>query len=101
MQWKGTLLPNQVQEEPEGRSHLSSRARARFGHTPVLQGVFRFVPWTREMLASILSDLLANDPSNLLLSKRPISLLDSTQTYFSFSLDPQEVSDPPIGQHPL
>lgn len=69
MQGKASLRPNQMQEEPEGLPHLSSWALVHFGHTHMLQGVFRFVPWTREMLASILSDLLASDLSNLHLNR--------------------------------
>lgn len=101
MQWKVTLLPNQMKEKPEVLPHLSAWALIHLGHTHMFQGVFRFVPWTKEMLASILSDLLASDLSNLHLSKRPVSLFDTMQSYFSLPLDSQEISDPSICQHPL
>lgn len=61
--------------------HLRSWALVLFGHTPVLQGVFPFLPWT------ILSDLLASNLFNLYLNKRPVSLLEAMQSYFSLTLD--------------
>lgn len=70
-----------------GLSHLSFWAPVHFGHTHMLQGVFRFEPWIKEILAIILGDLFATSLFNLHLNKRPVSVFDTMQSYFSLPLD--------------